>query len=67
MPYRGVWTLSCKSCNRNFVIEVKPGEEILDFAKTYPCPHCKQAPNENVPADALTRWHQIVEFHAKQS
>jgi hypothetical protein len=67
MPYRGIWTLQCKRCNQNFVIDVKPGEEILDFAKTYPCPQCKQAPNEN-PADGpLTRFHEIVEFHAKQS
>jgi len=64
MPDRGIWTLECRQCHQEFILEVGPGQPLLKLVKTYTCPNCHQKPNPS-PSSVHESWHQIKEFHAK--
>src|SRR6185369_8333776 len=65
MPFRGIWTLQCQICHKDFTIAVKPGEQLVEFAKSYPCPSCKQKPDEHASSDAaISTWHRVLNFHS---
>jgi hypothetical protein len=61
MRSRGIWTLRCQRCRRDFTLEIRPGEHLVDFAKGHTCPHCKIRPNER----ALGVWHDVVDFRMR--
>jgi len=65
MPDRGIWTLRCQSCEREFSLEVQPGEHVVDFAKSYTCPHCHKNPDDIGKVKPSGSWHHVVDFHAK--
>jgi hypothetical protein len=65
MPDRGFWSLRCQACQKEFTIEVNPGEHLVDFAKSLPCPNCKETPDERSAADKAT-WHHVIGFQAKR-
>jgi hypothetical protein len=65
MPDRGFWTLRCQGCQKDFIIEIQPGERLADFAKSLPCEHCGKKPEEHSTADKAT-WHYVVGFQAKR-
>ena len=54
---RGTWILKCKNCEKDFEIEVNPGERIVERAKDAVCPHCQKT-----PAGAAGVWHHIIGF-----
>jgi hypothetical protein len=65
MPFRGIWTLRCQGCKSDFTLELKPGDQLVEFAKAHVCPHCKKSPDEHAPSDhALEIWHHVVGFHS---
>lgn len=65
MPDCGHWTLRCQNCNKDFSLEVMPGEHLVDYVKSYECPHCKHRPNETELRKAMSAWHHVIDFHAK--
>jgi hypothetical protein len=68
MPFRGVWTLRCQGCGKDFSLELKPGDQLVDFARAHACPHCKKSPDEHRRTDqALETWHHVIEFHSARS
>jgi len=60
MRDRGHWTLRCQSCLKDFTIELMAGEQVVDFVKSYACPHCKKRPDE-----AASVWHHVIDFQTK--
>jgi Zn finger protein HypA/HybF involved in hydrogenase expression len=67
MPFQGVWTLRCQNCGGDFTLELHAGEEIVNFAQNYLCPHCKKTPRDlHTGRNALSSWHHVLEFHAKK-
>jgi hypothetical protein len=64
MPFRGIWTLRCQACENDFTLELTPGDQLVDFAKEYACPHCQKKPDEHTSSDkALSTWHHVIGFH----
>jgi transcription elongation factor Elf1 len=65
MPDRGIWTLQCQSCGERFTLEVLPGEHLVEYVKSYVCPHCKKNPDQLSKVKDSGSWHHVVDFHAK--
>jgi DNA-directed RNA polymerase subunit RPC12/RpoP len=57
---RGVWTLRCQMCGKDFEIEMKPGERIIQYAQEAACPHCFNAPGSKMESDVSNLWHHIT-------
>jgi len=65
MPFEGIWTLRCQGCKEDFTVELNPGDQLVDFAKSSTCPHCKKAPADDAPSSkALDTWHQVIGFQS---
>lgn len=64
MPDRGFWTLRCQNCQKDFTIELKPGEHLIDYVRSTPCPHCQKRPDETAAARALGAWHRVIDYRA---
>ena|ERR1044071_9322788 len=63
MPFTGIWTLRCQGCKCEFSLELKPGDQLAEFARSYSCPHCNKSPEAHTPSDkALDTWHHVIGF-----
>lgn len=60
----GTWTLRCQNCQKDFEVELKPGERLVDFAKYHPCPHCGKKPDDVSADRALGAWHHVIDFRS---
>lgn len=56
---RGTWKLICQSCEKEFEVEIKPGERVIIFAKETSCPECGVKPDGK-----KTPWHHVIGFHS---
>ena len=66
MSDHGVWTLRCQNCQKEFTIELKPGEHLIEYVRSAPCPHCNKRPDETAAARALGAWHRVIDFRTKK-
>jgi len=67
MPFRGIWTLRCQGCKNDFILELEPGDQLVDFARAHTCPHCNKSPDEHTPSDqVIERWHHVVGFNSRR-
>jgi len=61
----GLWTLRCQNCGETFTIELKAGQQIVQFARSYICSNCKTKPNDALSTQAST-WHRVIGFHCSK-
>jgi hypothetical protein len=59
---RGIWTLRCQLCSKEFEIEVRPGEKVIEYAKGAACPHCYTSPGAKMESEVSSLWHHIIGF-----
>ena len=60
----GTWTLRCESCQRTFESMPISAANIIEYAKSKPCPHCRFRP---VATEGLAMSHHIIGFHTAKS
>jgi hypothetical protein len=66
MAFTGVWTLRCQGCKKEFTLELEPGDQLAEFARSQICPHCLKAPDHTPSDKALDTWHQIIDFRSDE-
>ena len=64
---RGTWTFRCQMCDKDFEIEVKPGQRVIQYAQDAACPHCLNAPGAKMESNAYSLWHHIISFRPLRS
>jgi hypothetical protein len=61
----GLWTLRCQSCSEPFTLELKAGEDIVEYAKSHRCPSCQKTPGDAPPGGIYDAgWHRVTGFHS---
>jgi hypothetical protein len=59
---RGFWKLRCQHCGKDFEVEIKPGERVIQYAQEAACPHCFNVPGAKLESQVSRLWHHIVGF-----